>query len=345
MDPRMDDRQRRRAALWGLAVVAMAAAAITAVPSLTASALTHECLEYDQDGFCIRWRVHSGNTTSLPPDDDPPPSTGGGGPEEPDPCPWERHSDQSKLHDYFPDAPPEAILLTRQCGPYWNDDCGIGGGGCSVQPQAELTWALPDEVGDLTIAPPSPEQVAQDLLADVPIEDPAIVVSPALDVAAVLDVPTFIQVTNWAGTQSQQDCATIAAVCVGVEATPTLSFDPSESDPATGWTAPVVNCEAPGSQFDPGSGLAGTAYDPAGPEPREQAGVDGACAHTYRLRTGVGQRPNQWSGSVRITWTARWWVTNPDQSGEFDPITMATDLPREVEEIQAPVVDGSLGGS
>jgi hypothetical protein len=340
-DGPMDQRRNPRTLRCGLAAMALAVAGVAVAPSFMAPASGQDppCPIIDGFRVCDEIPGNPGTTTTTtlatgPPDPDP------GAPVEPDPCPWERHPDQSAIGRFFPDAPPDAILLTRQCGPY---ACAPPLT-CSAMPTAETTWVLPGEEGtESEPVPPSPELVAQWLMATVPVERPDVVVHPAVDVAAILEVPSFIQVTNWVGQQTPRDC--LGGVCVSITATPTLSFDPGESDPATGWTASTVPCEAPGTQFDPDSGLAGTPYDPGGAEPRDQAEVQGACAHAYRLRTGVGERPGEWPGSVSITWEATWSSDVSGVEGEFDPITMSTDVPRQVDEIQAPVVDATLGGA
>jgi hypothetical protein len=277
------------------------------------------------------------NPTPTPPDDD----DGDDGPA--DPCPWQRHPRQAEIHRLYPDAPEGAILLYRFC------DVGPRAGGPTLvdgQFLMETTWVLPGEPGsDSPAGSLSPELVAQWLWARVLIEPPEVVAYPDPEVAAIVGIPTFVEVTNWVGEQTVDDC--FAGLCVSVTATPTLSFDPGELDPATGWAAAELVCEAPGTRFDADSGRAGTAYDPGGAEPSAQAAVAGACAYAYRLRTGVGERPTEWPGSVVVTWEGSWTsdVAGVELSGDFEPIVVSTDVPRAVDEVQAPVVDADLGGS
>ncbi|HRD99990.1 MAG TPA: hypothetical protein PLV68_01760, partial [Ilumatobacteraceae bacterium] len=117
-----------------------------------------------------------------------------------------------------------------------------------------------------------------------------------------------------------QECA---GFCVTVRAAPSLTFNPAETD------ASAVNCAG-----------SGTAYMPDGPPADEQAALEGACAHTYALRTGVPGRPLTWPGSVTVTWTITWSATT-GASGTLSPVTRTTDLPRAVEEVQT-VVNGGV---
>jgi hypothetical protein len=103
---------------------------------------------------------------------------------------------------------------------------------------------------------------------------------------------------------------------------PVLTFDPGEPDAGT------VTCEA-----------GGTVFDRNGAEPRDQADDPGACAYTYRLRTGVDDRPDAWTGQVTVTWTVRWSV--PGDTGTLDPISLSTTFDRQVVERRSVVTDYS----
>ena len=100
-------------------------------------------------------------------------------------------------------------------------------------------------------------------------------------------------------------------------ATPDLTWDPGDG---TG----TVDCE-------PG----GTTFDRYGDEPAEQAEGD-ACAHAFPRRTGIGSRPDAWAGEVSITWGVHWEedvAGGGGEQGDFDPLVLATDLPRVVTEL------------
>lgn len=178
------------------------------------------------------------------------------------------------------------------------------------------TWLAPGEE-----PPPSPAEVAADLLAVVEGEllDPDPVGYPAIGVAAVYDIPTFVSVANWQGEITQEDCDdATGTVCVQLTATPALTFDPGDgSEP--------IACE-------PG----GTVYDPARGTPREQAEAEGACAHPYTRRTGTADRPDTWTAELTITWTVTWQQTaGGTEEGVLPDITTGSTFERVVEEVQS----------
>jgi hypothetical protein len=102
-------------------------------------------------------------------------------------------------------------------------------------------------------------------------------------------------------------------------ATPTLSFDPGDGSAS-------IACDPPGSRYVPGGA------------PLDDQAV-GACAHTYRQRTGVEGRPREWPGSVSVTWAVNW--TAPGATGQFEPLVFTAPFGRSVDEVSAVVVDGS----
>jgi hypothetical protein len=156
------------------------------------------------------------------------------------------------------------------------------------------------------------------------LRQPTVATDPPAGEPSLIDVPTFVEVTNWQGPITLgPEC--VLGVCVEMDATPTLTFEPGEPG------AEAIECDPPG-----------TRYDPDGAEPDEQAAVDGACAHTYTRRTGVAGRPARWPGEVTVTWEITW--AGAGQTGEFDPIAMTADVPRTVREAPTVVVDTGNGG-
>jgi hypothetical protein len=149
---------------------------------------------------------------------------------------------------------------------------------------------------------------------------PTVATDPPVGLPSIVTLPVFVEVTNWQGEQADNACE--LGVCVEITATPTLLFYSGEPG-----ANPVV-CDPPG-----------TRYDPEGPEPEVQAAAQGACAYVYTQRSGVDGRPGEWPAEVRVTWDVRW--TGDGQSGQFDPMTLATPVPRQVNEVQTVVVDGS----
>ena len=213
--------------------------------------------------------------------------------------------DQSMLHYYQPDAPDDAVLMYFVCprdGTYYTED---------------TQWA-PAGTGAVVI-PPSPEEVAAGLWVGVQatLLEPALTTSPAIGDPAILHVPTFVQVDNWQGEIVEEGCDT--GVCVTLTATPDLTFDPGDG-------ADAVECAPPGTLFDPGGAPA-----------EQQASAPGACAHAYDRRTGVGNRPEAWEGSVSIAWTVAW--TSDGDAGELEGVTLSTALARSVDEVTALVTD------
>jgi hypothetical protein len=172
----------------------------------------------------------------------------------------------------------------------------------------------------------SAEQVAADLWAEVQttMTAPTVSADPPVGTASIVTLPVFVEVTNWQGVQRDENC--VGGVCVEIVATPTLLFYPGEPD------APPIVCDPPGTRFDPG-----------GAEPDVQAAAPGACAYVYTLRSGVDGRPGEWPAEVRVTWDVQWTsnVPGPEGSGSFDPMSLATAIPRQVNEVQTVVVEGS----
>lgn len=176
-------------------------------------------------------------------------------------------------------------------------------------------WLTPEEA-----ALPSPEEVANDLLADVraTLPTPSVVPYPDEAEAALLDVPSFVSVENWQDAYTTDPgCDATGIICVVLELEPALTFDPGDG-------SPVVDCE-------PG----GTAYDPAAGTPREVADHAGACFRTYDERTGVDGRPGAYEATVTVTWTVTYQQQPAGASGTLDPIPLSEGFSREVEEVQS----------
>jgi hypothetical protein len=185
-------------------------------------------------------------------------------------------------------------------------------------PGVTTMWLPPGE----ELVPPAPEEVADGLWVQISatLLRPELVTSPEVGERALVEVPTFVAVSNWQGEVSESQCE--LGVCVSLTATPELHFDPGEPG------SEVIVCDPPGTYFDPD-----------GAEPDEQAAVDGACAHPYQRRSGVAGRPSSWPGEVSVVWTAVWQATaGGTGTGEFE-LTLSTDLPRPVREAPTVVVD------
>jgi hypothetical protein len=149
---------------------------------------------------------------------------------------------------------------------------------------------------------------------------PTVAADPPVDTPSLVTLPVFVEVTNWQPARTERACE--GPVCVSLTATPTLLLYSGEPE-----AEPVV-CNPPGTRFDPN-----------GAEPEVQAAAPGACAYVYTQRSGVEGRPEAWPAEVRVTWDVAW--QGGGDSGEFDPMTLATAIPRRVSEVQTVVVDGS----
>jgi hypothetical protein len=281
--------------------IAMHVAATLSLAPRVAGADVGECVEVSPLGYCIRWDV---------PAPGGPPSGGGNGDTRPDEvvCFWVTvdnfgaENDPTNWADFGITPPPEGVTVvwqTRECsdGTFFD----------------EFRWIIPATPANLAA-------IARGrLVGELP--QPSVGASPPIGTPSIVGVPVFVEMTNWTGVVSEQECA--GGLCVTVTATPALSLLPGEDE------STAVSCTA-----------AGTRYDPDGDTAAVQAAAVGACTHTYRLRTGVSGRPAEWPGSVSVTWTIGWVASN-GTSGSVQPVTRVASLPRAVEEVQTVVVGGA----
>jgi len=188
---------------------------------------------------------------------------------------------------------------------------------CEGEATGRVVWWTPGEPQPL-----SPADLGQIVRARLEgnLPPPEVTSSPPVGVAAILGFPSFVSVDNWSGTVTDRECdPTVPTFCVGVVAEPSsLAWLPGE----------------PGVEAVPCAG-SGTRFDPAGGTPDEQAAVDGACAHAYRLRTGVLDRPDVWPGAVFVRWQLTY--TSPAGDGTLPDVVKSTALERAVDEVQTVV--------
>jgi hypothetical protein len=308
----------------GLAAFALlAAVAVALVPSPTsasAAAAGDTCPGHiDRNGNCVITRQVPVPGSTQPghhggpggPGPTGPAGSGNGG----DPnyfCEFHEYPDQAHWRTVFPDAPPDAVFGEYHC---------FLGGNAIFGPYAP-TFVAPTQGLGPAPAPPTPAQVAAAGLVDVEalLKKPQITTSPPGNRPSILDLPTFVSVTNWQGTVRRSNCQ--LNVCVEITATPKLTFAPGETG------APSVHCED-----------GGTVFDPQGASVRAQAAAPGACAYAYQRRTGVRGRPDAWRARATVTWDVAW--AGGGDNGTFDPFTLSTGFDRTVEELQGVVVDYS----
>lgn len=233
-------------------------------------------------------------------------------------------------------ARPRPEEEPRGCGEEWRtvdppdgDYVPYLGGGIQGEPPpgAEVIWQVTFCATRFGLTPMyrwlpviTPEIVANDLWVELSgtLPLPEVASDPALGVNAIVDVPVFVEVTNWTGTLNPTRCE--AGFCVSVTVTPTLVYRPGEPG------APSISCAG-----------SGTRYDPEGPDIEEQAAAPGACAYAYRQRTGTADRPDAWPASVSVTWNITW-TSTAGNGGSLPAVTRTTAAPRGVDEVQTVVV-------
>jgi hypothetical protein len=229
------------------------------------------------------------------------------------------------------DEASEPVVLTEEqwmeildrewaCGPAPGTPGALTG-----TPDMVTAWqAKRDQYGCDAAAGPglTPGRIAEAVAARVSgrLPDPEILSNPKPGVPSIINVPVFVEVLNWQEVFTDSGCAPGGTLCITVTATPHLTFDPGE----VGSTP--VECQGAGSRYDPDSDS----------EPDEQA--EGACAHTYRKRTGTAGRPKAWPGRAIVTWTLSWTATNGD-GDDLPDVTKVTQLPKSVVEVQSLLVE------
>ena len=188
-----------------VAAVAVAAAVAAGTSSQRASAADpSQCMSYSPLGFCIEWST---------PGTDNPGSTGSSGGGEGPPCYWvtidydPSIDDGPIFADYGIEPPPEGVEVVWQVM-----ECSDGS---AID---DFRW----------IIPPNPREIAEGVRGRIAgtLPEPLVASSPAAGVAAIVGVPVFVQVTNWTGIVTAQECA---GFCVTVRAVPSLTFNPGET--------------------------------------------------------------------------------------------------------------------
>jgi hypothetical protein len=188
---------------------------------------------------------------------------------------------------------------------------------CDGRFSGRMRWVTPAAPGPL----PTPGALAQVVRARLEgnLPTPVVTADPAPGQAAIISVPTFVEVSNWTGVVSDRECDSTGALCVAVTATPAVLFDPGEPG------APVIACDG-----------AGTRFVASGETSEAQAAGPTACAHAYRFRTGVDARPDAWHARVTVTWDLTWTSTSGER-GELPGVVKSVGLDRPVNEVQTVV--------
>lgn len=279
-------------------VAALVAAVLIGNAASAGATEPGQCVNYSPLGYCIDWDV--------PTPGGPPSGGGGGGSTDEVVCYWvtipdDLAEDPTIWFDFNLTPPPEGVTVVWQS---W--ECSDGSATFAFR------WIIPATPANLAAI------ARGQLLGTMP--QPSVSSSPPVGTASIIEVPVFVEVTNWTGVVTDSECA--GGLCVTVTATPALTFSPGETG-----SSPIA-CAGSGTRYDPDGGSA-----------ESQASADGACAYAYRYRTAVDGRPAVWPGSVSVTWTLAW-TASTGASGALPAVTRSTLLPRAVREVQTVVVRG-----
>lgn len=151
--------------------------------------------------------------------------------------------------------------------------------------------------------------LAQDALGRAPLPLPDLGLSPGADQAQIVNLQTWLWVTNWAPVTTG---AAAASVSVTVTATP-VRVDWDMGDGGS------VSCGGPG-----------TPYDPA--RPAHEQHTD--CGYTYR--TGSAGRPgDRYLVQATSVWQVTWSASGAPGGGDLGFVNRSTTVPVRVAEIQA----------
>jgi len=190
------------------------------------------------------------------------------------------------------------------------------GGPISPQPMQPVYFECTDESGALVVARifafdpadplggiDAPQRAADRARKALPLDPPAIVLSPPATVAQLVGVPTWLWLADpW---QPLQASATLDGVTATVTARPT-SVDWLLGDGTT------VQCDGPGRPYDPS----------VAPEAQQTT-----CSHTFQQR-------GQFVVTATVSYTTSWTATTGD-GGVLDPVTRTAGVPVIVDEAQA----------
>lgn len=166
--------------------------------------------------------------------------------------------------------------------------------------------------------PPTGLDVRDALWAQVTLYAPTLALDPDQANRSVLNVPTFVEITN--PQISTLYTATVQGVFAWIAVIPNYTLHPGEPG------APGVPCDEDG-----------TAYVEGGGTPDDQAAAANGCVYTYT------QRSAGWNGNVTIAWDIQWGSNQAAYNGQ-PPLVAAPSVGgfnRIVDEVQTVVGDGT----
>lgn len=302
--------------LLAVALIASLAGPAPASTGQEPPASTDGCVKWDIAGQCIK-------VVPIPVGVPQQPAPGAGedgprGPGAPLPdCRWRTIPTMPGIEAWIGPPPAEMqnpVLQGYQC------DSNEGVPDAAIGLPVAFRWV---EGGPAAPAPMTPAALAQVLYVRVraQMQAPRVAADPPPASPAVVNVPVFVEVANWQPPIVDTECDPLSGLCVSMTATPSLAWEPGEQG------ASVLRCDPPGSRFDPVGGPA-----------EVQAAEPGACAWTYKQRTGVEGRPDSWAGSVTVSWSVVWLATD-GTNGFFPDLSFTAAAPRAVDEVQTVVAD------
>ncbi len=162
-----------------------------------------------------------------------------------------------------------------------------------------------------------PEVLAEQASAQLSVAPPTVQLSPQADVNQIVQLPTWMWVSNWG---SDSATASVPGVSATVTATPaSVTWDMGNGD--------QVVCSGPGTPYDFG-------------RPEEQQSTD--CSYTYR-HSSTSRPGGVYQVSATMTYDVSWSASGAPGGGALAAVSETTTFPLRVLEIHAVEGVGSRG--
>jgi hypothetical protein len=177
----------------------------------------------------------------------------------------------------------------------------------------EMRVYNPSEPGILV----DPEVLAEEARARLSVPAPAVEMSPKTGVNQIVQLPTWMWVTNW---EADSATASVPGVTSTVTATPaSVTWDMGNGD--------QVVCSGPGTPFDFS-------------RPEEEQSAD--CSYTYR-HSSTGEPGGMYQVSATMTYDVSWSASGAPGGGALPAVSGTATFPVRVLEIHAVEGVGSGG--